>query len=160
MFRVWWHGSPTMPSVCPVTSSMTSSWSWRRTQRTRSGSSTQGRCPPESSNLQCRSQTAVRWLRSAVVNPTHSFNKLQGILYVQYLHASLTELICHCTPWVTLYLSSITGLFIHVELFLGYVVCDRILGHQFYKRIESFALSYSQSRLLTDFKENHTLLWF
>ncbi len=30
------------------------------------------RCPPESNNLQSRSQT-VRWLRSAFVGPTHSF---------------------------------------------------------------------------------------
>jgi hypothetical protein len=28
------------------------------------------------------------------------------------------------------------------------------------KRLESFALCYSQSLLLADFKENHTLLWY
>ena len=37
---------------------------------------------------------------------------------------------------------------------------DVILGHQFDKRLESFASCYSQSLLLTDFRENHTLLWF
>jgi hypothetical protein len=36
---------------------------------------------------------------------------------------------------------------------------DGILGHQFYIRLESFAPCYSQSRLLVDFKENHTLLF-
>jgi hypothetical protein len=30
----------------------------------------------------------------------------------------------------------------------------------FYKRLESFPLGYSQSRLVADFKENHTLLCF
>jgi hypothetical protein len=40
-------------------------------------------------------------------------------------------------------------------------VCrNGILRHQFHKRLESFAPSYSQSLLLADFKENHTLLWF
>ena len=33
---------------------------------------------------------------------------------------------------------------------------DGILGHQFNKRLESFAPCYSQSLLLADFKENHT----
>jgi hypothetical protein len=37
---------------------------------------------------------------------------------------------------------------------------DGILGHQFKKRLKSFASSYSQSLLLADFKENHTLLSF
>jgi hypothetical protein len=37
---------------------------------------------------------------------------------------------------------------------------DGILGPQFNKRLESFAPCYSQSLLLADFKENHTLLWF
>ncbi len=37
---------------------------------------------------------------------------------------------------------------------------DRILEHQLNKRLESFAPCYSQSLLLADFKENHTLLWF
>jgi hypothetical protein len=37
---------------------------------------------------------------------------------------------------------------------------DGILGHKFEKRLESFAQCYSQSLLLADFKENHTLLWF
>ncbi len=37
---------------------------------------------------------------------------------------------------------------------------DGILGHQFDKRLESFAPCYSQSLLLADFTENHTLLWF
>jgi hypothetical protein len=37
---------------------------------------------------------------------------------------------------------------------------DEILGHQFNKRLESFAPCYSQSLLLADFKETHTLLWF
>jgi hypothetical protein len=37
---------------------------------------------------------------------------------------------------------------------------DGILGHQFNKRLESFAPCYSQSLLLSDFKENHTILWF
>jgi hypothetical protein len=37
---------------------------------------------------------------------------------------------------------------------------DGILGYQFTKRLESFALCYSQSVLLEDSKENHTLLWF
>jgi hypothetical protein len=36
---------------------------------------------------------------------------------------------------------------------------DGILGHQFDNRLESFASCYSQSLLLTDFRENHTLLW-
>jgi hypothetical protein len=31
---------------------------------------------------------------------------------------------------------------------------DRILGHQFNKRLESFAPCYSQSFILADFKEN------
>jgi hypothetical protein len=31
---------------------------------------------------------------------------------------------------------------------------------QFDKKLESFATCYSQSLLLADFKENHTLLWF
>ena len=35
---------------------------------------------------------------------------------------------------------------------------DRILGHQFNKRLESFAPCYSQSLLLVDFKENHSLM--
>jgi len=39
---------------------------------------------------------------------------------------------------------------------LGYR--DGILVHQFNKRLESFASCYSQSLLLADFKENHTLL--
>ncbi len=33
-----------------------------------------------------------------------------------------------------------------------------ILGHKFNKRIESFAPCYSQSLLLADFNDNHTLL--
>ncbi len=37
---------------------------------------------------------------------------------------------------------------------------DGILGHQFYKRLESFAPCSSKSLLLADFKENHTLLLF
>jgi hypothetical protein len=37
---------------------------------------------------------------------------------------------------------------------------DGILGHQFKKKLEYFALCYSQSLLLADFKENHTLLSF
>ena len=37
---------------------------------------------------------------------------------------------------------------------------DGILGHQFNKRLESFAAYYLQSLLLADFKENHTLFWF
>jgi hypothetical protein len=37
---------------------------------------------------------------------------------------------------------------------------DGILGHQFKKRLEYFALCYSQSLLLADFNENHILLWF
>jgi hypothetical protein len=37
---------------------------------------------------------------------------------------------------------------------------DGILGHQINKRLESFAPCYSQSLLLADCKENHTLLWF
>ncbi len=37
---------------------------------------------------------------------------------------------------------------------------DGILGHQFEKRLESFAPCYSQSLLLADFTDNHTLLWF
>jgi hypothetical protein len=38
---------------------------------------------------------------------------------------------------------------------------DGILEYQFDKRPESFALCYSQSRLLrADFKDNHTLLLF
>jgi hypothetical protein len=40
------------------------------------------------------------------------------------------------------------------------MIRDGILGHQFHKRLESFALCYSQSFLLADFKENQTLLWF
>jgi hypothetical protein len=35
---------------------------------------------------------------------------------------------------------------------------DGILGHQFNKRLESFAPCSSKSLLLTDFKENYTLL--
>jgi hypothetical protein len=35
-----------------------------------------------------------------------------------------------------------------------------ILGHQFNKRLEPFIPCYSQSLLLSDFKVNHTLLWF
>jgi hypothetical protein len=34
---------------------------------------------------------------------------------------------------------------------------DGILRHQFNERLESFALCYSQSLLLADFKENNTL---
>ncbi len=37
---------------------------------------------------------------------------------------------------------------------------DGIHGHQFNKRLESFAPCYSQFLLQADFKENHTLLWF
>ena len=37
---------------------------------------------------------------------------------------------------------------------------DGILGHKFEKRLGSFAPCYSQSFLLADFKENHTLLCF
>ncbi len=37
---------------------------------------------------------------------------------------------------------------------------DGILGHQFNKRLKSLAPCYSQSLILADFKENHTLLWF
>jgi hypothetical protein len=37
---------------------------------------------------------------------------------------------------------------------------DGILGHQFNKRLNSFAPYYSQSLLLVDFKENHTPQWF
>jgi hypothetical protein len=37
---------------------------------------------------------------------------------------------------------------------------DGILGHQFNQRLEYYASYYSQSLLLVDFKENHTLLWF
>jgi len=36
---------------------------------------------------------------------------------------------------------------------------DGIVGHQFDKRLESFAPFYSQSLPLADFTENHTLLW-
>jgi hypothetical protein len=39
---------------------------------------------------------------------------------------------------------------------LGYR--DGILVHQFSKRLESFASCSSQSLLIADFKENHTLL--
>jgi hypothetical protein len=39
------------------------------------------------------------------------------------------------------------------------VFWDGILGHHLNKRLESFATCYSQSILLADFKENHTLLW-
>jgi hypothetical protein len=48
------------------------------------------------------------------------------------------------------------------EGFLPVNLRDGILGHQFNKRSESFAPSYTQSILLADFKENHTgtLLWF
>jgi hypothetical protein len=35
-----------------------------------------------------------------------------------------------------------------------------ILRHQFNRRLESFAPSYSQSLLLADFRENHTFVWF
>jgi hypothetical protein len=41
----------------------------------------------------------------------------------------------------------------------GCLSWDGILGHQFNKRLESFAPCYSQSLLLADFKKNHTLLW-
>jgi hypothetical protein len=37
---------------------------------------------------------------------------------------------------------------------------DGIVGHEFNKRLMSFAPCYSQSLLLAVFKENHTLLWF
>jgi hypothetical protein len=37
---------------------------------------------------------------------------------------------------------------------------DGILGHQFDKRLESFAPCYSQFILLPDFKDNHSLLCF
>jgi hypothetical protein len=37
---------------------------------------------------------------------------------------------------------------------------DGILGHEFDKRLESFAQCFSQSLLLTDFTEIHTLLRF
>jgi hypothetical protein len=37
---------------------------------------------------------------------------------------------------------------------------DEILGHVLDKRLKSFAPCYSQSLLLADFTENHTLLWF
>jgi hypothetical protein len=40
------------------------------------------------------------------------------------------------------------------------VTRDEMFGHQFNKRPESFAPCYSQSLLLADFEENHTLLWF
>jgi hypothetical protein len=43
--------------------------------------------------------------------------------------------------------------------FLFYTL-DEILGDQFNKRRESFAPCYSQSLLLADFKENHTIHWF
>ncbi len=39
-------------------------------------------------------------------------------------------------------------------------IWDGILGYKFDKRLESFALCYSQSLLLADLKENHTILWF
>jgi hypothetical protein len=35
-----------------------------------------------------------------------------------------------------------------------------ILEHEVDKRLKSFAPCYSQSLLLVDFTENHTLLWF
>jgi hypothetical protein len=35
---------------------------------------------------------------------------------------------------------------------------DGILGHQFNKILECFALCYSQSLLLADFQESHSLL--
>jgi hypothetical protein len=37
---------------------------------------------------------------------------------------------------------------------------DGILGHLFDKRLDSFAPCYSQSLLMADFKEKHTLLGF
>jgi hypothetical protein len=37
---------------------------------------------------------------------------------------------------------------------------DEILGHQFKKRLESFAPYYLQALLLADFEENNILLWF
>jgi hypothetical protein len=37
---------------------------------------------------------------------------------------------------------------------------DGILGHQFNKTLESFAPCYSQSLLLADYKETHTLPWY
>jgi hypothetical protein len=37
---------------------------------------------------------------------------------------------------------------------------DGILGHQFNKRLESFAPYYSQSLLLADLEENNIFLWF
>ncbi len=113
------------------------------------------RCPPENNNLQCRSQT-VSWLRSAFVSPTHSFTISMNFVrafFVQYLHA-LSAILYSRNH--TLSVASTMWL-IHVELSLGYVVWNRILGYQFNKRLESFALSYSQSLLLADFKENHTL---
>jgi hypothetical protein len=42
----------------------------------------------------------------------------------------------------------------------GPMTWDGILGHQVNKSLESFAPCYSQSLLLADFKENHSLLWF
>jgi hypothetical protein len=43
---------------------------------------------------------------------------------------------------------------------LSCVSRDGILWHQLNKWLESFAPCYSQSLLLADFKENHTLLLF
>jgi hypothetical protein len=40
------------------------------------------------------------------------------------------------------------------------VAGDGIPEHQFNKKLEPFALCYSQFLLLADFKENQTLLWF
>ncbi len=42
----------------------------------------------------------------------------------------------------------------------AFTAWDGILGHQFNKRLESFAPSYSQSLLQADFKENDTLIWY
>jgi hypothetical protein len=44
-------------------------------------------------------------------------------------------------------------------MYSGVNIRDEILGHQFNKILESFASSYSQSLVLADFKESHSLIW-
>jgi hypothetical protein len=47
-----------------------------------------------------------------------------------------------------------------VLLLVDVLVFNGIFGHQFVKRLESFAPCYSQSFYWRIFKENQTILWF
>jgi hypothetical protein len=74
---------------------------------------------------------------------------LEAALNMRALHVTEIRYRTSCTCYLRYYISGFTG--------TSCVYRDEILGHQFDKRLDSFALCYSQSLLLADFRENYAI---